>query len=46
MRYLDLIINPDVKNKFVTRSRMITFLRRYLDSLGFLEVRISMFYFF
>ncbi|KHJ95103.1 lysine--tRNA ligase [Oesophagostomum dentatum] len=38
MRYLDLIINPEVKDKFVVRSKLITFLRRYLDNLGFLEV--------
>ncbi|OZC04915.1 putative lysine--tRNA ligase [Onchocerca flexuosa] len=38
MRYLDLIMNPDVKNRFVTRSRMISFLRRYFDNIGFLEV--------
>lgn len=38
MRYLDLIMNPQVKNKFVVRSKLITFLRRYLDNLGFLEV--------
>ncbi|VDK79487.1 unnamed protein product [Litomosoides sigmodontis] len=42
MRYLDLIMNPDVKSKFVTRSRMISFLRRYLDGLGFLEVETPM----
>lgn len=38
MRYLDLIMNPDVRKKFVIRSRLITFLRGYLDNLGFLEV--------
>uniref|UniRef100_A0A914WEB0 Lysine--tRNA ligase n=1 Tax=Plectus sambesii TaxID=2011161 RepID=A0A914WEB0_9BILA len=38
MRYLDLIMNERVKDKFVIRSKMITFLRRYLDNLGFLEV--------
>ncbi|CAJ0943289.1 unnamed protein product, partial [Mesorhabditis belari] len=38
MRYLDLIMNPPVKNKFVIRSKAISFLRRYLDNLGFLEV--------
>ncbi|KJH53164.1 lysine--tRNA ligase [Dictyocaulus viviparus] len=38
MRYLDLIINPEVKEKFFIRSKLITFLRRYLDNLGFLEV--------
>ncbi|PAV65116.1 hypothetical protein WR25_22297 isoform B [Diploscapter pachys] len=37
-RYLDLIINPSVKKNFVVRSKIITFLRRYLDNLGFLEV--------
>ncbi|CAO4364840.1 unnamed protein product [Caenorhabditis nigoni] len=37
-RYLDLILNPRVKDNFVIRSKIITFLRRYLDNLGFLEV--------
>jgi lysyl-tRNA synthetase class 2 len=38
-RYLDLIANGDeIKNVFVTRSRIISAMRRYLDSLGFLEV--------
>ncbi|CAD6198611.1 unnamed protein product [Caenorhabditis auriculariae] len=37
-RYLDLILNPQVKNNFVIRSKIITFLRRFLDNLGFLEV--------
>uniref|UniRef100_A0A183DWD4 AA_TRNA_LIGASE_II domain-containing protein n=1 Tax=Gongylonema pulchrum TaxID=637853 RepID=A0A183DWD4_9BILA len=40
MRYLDLIVNPDVKNKFVVRSRMISFVRRYFDNLGFLEMLV------
>lgn len=31
-------MNPSVKDKFVIRAKMITFLRRYLDNLGFLEV--------
>ncbi|KAI6191710.1 Lysine--tRNA ligase [Aphelenchoides bicaudatus] len=38
MRYLDLIMNPDVRSAFVVRSKIITFLRKYLDNLGFLEV--------
>ncbi|KAL3122777.1 hypothetical protein niasHT_008467 [Heterodera trifolii] len=38
MRYLDLIVNPEVRDKFVTRAKIITFLRKYLDALGFLEV--------
>lgn len=37
-RYVDLIVNPEVKNTFVTRSKIISFIRRYLDSLGYLEV--------
>jgi lysyl-tRNA synthetase class 2 len=31
-------MNPEVKNNFVVRSKLITFLRRYLDNMGFLEV--------
>ncbi|KAI6209548.1 Lysine--tRNA ligase [Aphelenchoides besseyi] len=38
MRYLDLIMNPSVRNKFVIRAKIITFIRQYLDKLGFLEV--------
>jgi len=38
MRYLDLIANPHVRDKFVIRAKIITFLRNYLDALGFLEV--------
>ena len=41
MRYLDLILNPKTRDTFVTRSRIITFLRAYLDGLGFLEVEIG-----
>lgn len=37
-RYLDLIINPEVQQTFITRSRIIQSMRRYLDSLGYLEV--------
>jgi len=37
-RYLDLIMNPDVKKTFMTRSRTIAAIRRYLDERGFLEV--------
>jgi lysyl-tRNA synthetase class 2 len=37
-RYLDLMVNPEVKRAFVLRSRAIAYLRRYLDGLGFLEV--------
>ncbi len=41
-RYVDLIMNPDVKKTFITRSRIITSIRRYLDSLGFMEVETPM----
>lgn len=37
-RYLDLIMNPEVKNTFITRSKIIASIRRYLDSIGYLEV--------
>lgn len=37
-RYVDLIVNPSVKDTFIKRSRIITELRRYLDGKGFLEV--------
>ena len=37
-RYVDLIVNPDVRNTFVTRSKIIRAIRRYLDDRGFLEV--------
>nr|WP_036709406.1 lysine--tRNA ligase [Paenibacillus pinihumi] len=37
-RYVDLIMNPDVQQTFVTRSRIIQSMRRYLDSKGYLEV--------
>ncbi|MFD2702574.1 lysine--tRNA ligase [Paenibacillus shunpengii] len=37
-RYVDLIMNQDVQQTFITRSRIIQSMRRYLDSLGYLEV--------
>lgn len=37
-RYVDLIINPDVKKTFITRSKIQTAIRGYLDSRGYLEV--------
>ncbi|WP_394268666.1 lysine--tRNA ligase [Anaerococcus nagyae] len=37
-RYLDLIVNPEVKEVFVLRSRIISEIRKFLDSRGFLEV--------
>lgn len=37
-RYVDLVMNPEVQKTFITRSRIIQSMRRYLDSLGYLEV--------
>ncbi len=37
-RYLDLIVNPDVKNVFIKRSLMIKAVREFLDQKGFMEV--------
>ena len=37
-RYVDLIVNPESKRNFEIRSKFVSFLRRYLDSLGFMEV--------
>jgi len=37
-RYLDLILNPEVKNVFITRSKIISAMRSFLDSKGILEV--------
>lgn len=37
-RYLDLIMNPEVKETFVTRSKIISAMRNYLNEAGFLEV--------
>ena len=41
-RYLDLIANPDVRKVFVTRSKIVSSLRRQLDAHGFLEVETPM----
>ena len=37
-RYVDLIVNPEVKDTFIKRSKVIASMRRYLDNLGFIEV--------
>ena len=41
-RYLDLIINPEVKDTFIKRSMIISSIRRYLDAQGFMEVETPM----
>lgn len=41
-RYLDLIVNPEVREVFTKRSKIIRSMRRYLDDQGFLEVETPM----
>lgn len=41
-RYTDLIINPEVKDTFIKRSKIISSIRRYLDDQGFMEVETPM----
>ncbi|CAH8604226.1 unnamed protein product [Schistosoma mattheei] len=41
-RYLDLLMNEDVRQRFITRARIINYVRRFLDDLGFLEVETPM----
>ena len=41
-RYVDLIVNPDVRNTFRIRSQVIDFIRRYLNSADYLEVETPM----
>ena len=37
-RYVDLMVNPEVKRNFVVRSKFVKFLRNYLDEMGYIEV--------
>ena len=37
-RYVDLIVNPEVKNNFIIRSKFIKFMRNYLDNMNYIEV--------
>lgn len=37
-RYVDLIVNPEVKNTFITRSKIVSSMRHFFDSQGYLEV--------
>lgn len=41
-RYVDLIVNPEVRDVFIKRSRIIKEMRKYMDELGFLEVETPM----
>ena len=37
-RYVDLMVNPEVKRNFIIRSKFIQFMRKYLDNMGYIEV--------
>ena len=41
-RYLDLVMNPDSKDTFIKRSKIISTIRRFLDAQGFIEVETPM----
>ena len=41
-RYVDIIMNPDVKDTFIKRSKIISAIRKYLDGQGFIEVETPM----
>lgn len=41
-RFLDMIVNPGVRNNFVVRSKVVSGIRKFLDNLGFLEVETPM----
>ncbi|RDY01691.1 Lysine--tRNA ligase, cytoplasmic, partial [Mucuna pruriens] len=42
LRHLDLMLNPEVREIFKTRSKIISYIRRFLDDLDFLEVETPM----
>ncbi len=41
-RYVDLIVNPEVKDTFILRSKIIKEIRRFMDELGYMEVETPM----
>ena len=41
-RYVDLIMNPEVKDTFIKRSKILSAIRKYLDGQGFMEVETPM----
>jgi lysyl-tRNA synthetase class 2 len=41
-RYLDLIMNSRTRNIFITRSKIISYIRKFFDSRGFMEVETPM----
>ncbi|MCI00834.1 lysine-tRNA ligase, partial [Trifolium medium] len=42
LRHLDLMLNPEVREIFKTRSKIISYIRKFLDNLDFLEVETPM----
>jgi lysyl-tRNA synthetase class 2 len=41
-RYVDLIVNDDVKKVFIARSKIVSYIRKFLDEKGFMEVETPM----
>ncbi len=41
-RYLDMIVNPEVKDTFILRSKIVSLVRRFFEERGFLEVETPM----
>jgi lysyl-tRNA synthetase class 2 len=41
-RFLDMIVNPNVRNNFIVRSKVVSGIRKFLDAMGFLEVETPM----
>jgi lysyl-tRNA synthetase class 2 len=41
-RYVDLIVNPEVRDTFIIRSKVVDFIRGYLNGSGYLEVETPM----
>ena len=42
MRYLDLIMNDNVRQKFIVRSKIVHYVREFFDNMGFLEIETPM----
>jgi lysyl-tRNA synthetase class 2 len=42
-RYLDLIMNHQTRDVFITRSKVVNYIRKFLDNLGFMEVSRCMY---
>jgi lysyl-tRNA synthetase class 2 len=43
-RYLDLIMNHETRDVFITRSKVVNYIRKFLDNLGFMEVSLALYH--